>query len=199
MGPDASRLDRVFFARPTEVVAEALVGCWLVRETQEGLVAGRIVETEAYGGPADPASHAAMYPRSREAVMASAAGTVYVYRSYGVHACLNVVAKVDGAVGAVLIRAVQPCGGIALMRRRRGDVPDRDLCRGPGRLTQAFAITIVDSMTDVVARDDLWLEPAEGNAVVVRSPRVGITRAVDREWRFTEAASPFVSGRRVTA
>lgn len=199
MTPDADRLDRAFFARPTEVVAEALVGCRLFRETADGLVAGRIIETEAYGGPTDPASHAAMYPRSREAVMASAPGTVYVYRSYGIHACMNVVAKEEGAVGAVLLRAVEPTMGLDLMRHRRRGCSDRDLSRGPGRLAQAFAIGLADDGSDVVARDDLWIDATRSNVVVARSQRVGITRAVEREWRFTEAGSPFVSGRRVVA
>ena len=191
------RLTRSFFARPTEIVAEALLGCELYRRTVEGLVGGVIVETEAYGGLDDPASHAAMYTRSRASVMASRPGTAYVYRSYGVHHCFNVVAKPEGSVGAVLVRAVEPTTGIDLMRSRRSTSSDRDLCRGPGRLCQAFAIELPDTLTDVVARDDLWLEAAKSEPFVSRSPRVGITRAVERPWRFFVPGSPFVSKGRV--
>lgn len=193
------RLDRAFFARPTEVVAQALVGCGLYRRTDEGLVGGTIVETEAYGGPEDPASHAALYPRSRAAVMASRPGTLYVYRSYGIHNCLNVVSKPIGAIGAVLIRAIEPTVGIELLRARRGPRPDRDLCRGPGRVCQAFAIDLCDALTDIVDRDDLWLEPRAASPSLRRSPRVGITRAVAVEWRFFAGDSPFVSGDRMVA
>lgn len=196
MSPD--RLDREFFARPTEVVAADLVGCGLFRKTDGGLVGGLIVETEAYGGLEDPASHAAMYTRSRAAVMASPPGTAYVYRSYGIHSCFNVVAKPRGGVGAVLLRAVEPVIGMELMRARRGAQSDRDLCRGPGRLCQAFAISVGDSLTNVVARDDLWLTHLRTVPDVARSRRIGITRAVEKPWRFFLADSPYVSSTRVS-
>lgn len=195
MCPD--RLDRAFFDRPTDTVAEALLGCMLYRRTEDGLVGGVVAETEAYGGLDDPASHAAMYTRSRASVMSSQPGTAYVYRSYGIHHCFNVVAKPEGGVGAVLLRAVEPTTGIDLMRSRRGTSADRDLCRGPGRLCQAFAISVADTLTDVVGRDDLWLERASVVPSVARSPRIGITREVERPWRFFVVGSPFVSKSRL--
>lgn len=190
------RLDRAFFARPTEVVAEDLVGCRLSRRTTDGLVGGVIVETEAYGGPEDAASHAALYPRSRATIMGSQPGTAYVYRSYGIHSCFNVVAKREGGVGAVLIRAVEPTLGMELMRVRRGTRADVDLCRGPGRLCQAFAITTADAYEDVVVSDNLWFGPRDTLLAVSRSSRVGITRGVDALWRFFVDGSRFVSAAR---
>ncbi len=194
MGTD--RLGRAFFIRPTEVVAEELIGCSVFRRTDDGLVGGVIVETEAYGGAEDAASHAAIYPRSRASVMASAPGTVYVYRSYGIHCCLNIVSKPLDSVGAVLLRAVEPTTGLELMRARRPGRADRDLCRGPGRVCRALGITLADAMIDVVAHGDLWIEPSEKTLCVSATPRVGITRAVDVPWRFAAAGSPFVSAMR---
>lgn len=192
------RLDRSFFTRPTEQVAEELVGCALFRRTADGLVGGVVVETEAYGGPEDLASHAAIYPRSRATIMGSQPGTAYVYRSYGVHSCFNVVSKLVDGVGAVLIRALEPTTGLDLMRLRRGGRAETDLCRGPGRLCQAFAITTSDAYTDVVASDDLWFEPRGAPPIVSRSTRVGITRAVSTPWRFFVDGSRFVSSGRTT-
>lgn len=192
------RLDRAFFTRPTDQVAEELVGCALFRRTADGLVGGVVVETEAYGGPEDLASHAAIYPRSRATIMGSQPGTAYVYRSYGVHSCFNVVSKLVDGVGAVLIRALEPTTGLDLMRFRRGERAETDLCRGPGRLCQAFAITTSDAYTDVVASDDLWFEPRGAPPIVSRSTRVGITRAVSTPWRFFVDGSRFVSAGRTT-
>ena len=197
MTPD--RLDRAFFARPTALVAEELIGCGLYRRSSDGLVGGVIVETEAYGGPEDPASHAALYPRARATIMGSEPGTAYVYRSYGIHSCFNVVAKVAGGVGAVLIRAVEPTIGVELMRLRRGAKADTDLCRGPGRLCEAFAITSADAYTDVVVSDDVQFLSKDTLPVVSRSSRVGITRAVEAPWRFFVEGSRFVSSARVTS
>ncbi len=193
------RLDRAFFTRPTEQVAEELVGCALFRWTADGLVGGVVVETEAYGGPEDLASHAAIYPRSRTTIMGSQPGTAYVYRSYGIHHCFNVVSKLVDGIGAVLIRAVEPSIGMDLMCLRRGAKTEADLCRGPGCLCQAFAITTADAYKDVVASGDLWFEPRAATPVVSRSTRVGITRAVDTPWRFFVDGSRFVSASRTTS
>lgn len=176
-----------------------MVGCALFRRTADGLVGGVVVETEAYGGPEDLASHAAIYPRSRATIMGSQAGTAYVYRSYGVHSCFNVVANLAGGVGAVLIRAVEPTVGVGLMQLRRGDRAGADLCRGPGRLCLAFAITLADAYTDVVVSDDLWFGPRDVLLVVSRSTRVGISRAVGTPWRFFVHGSRFVSADRITS
>ena len=190
------RLPRDWFARSTLAVARELIGCWLVSKLPEGLAAGRIIETEGYLGPADPASHSAMYRTERVAIMAREPGFAYVYRSYGIHAMLNVVAKPPGETGGVLIRAALPLVGLELMARRRGLATSRLLAAGPGRLAEAFGITLADHGTDLVTSDRLWLAAGEPLTPIAAGPRIGITRAVDRPWRFFLAGSPFVSGPR---
>jgi DNA-3-methyladenine glycosylase len=187
-----TRLPRSFFARPTVIVARALLGCLLVHETPAGRVAGLLVEVEAYCGPRDPASHA--YRRTpRSEVMWGPPGTAYVYLSHGIHACMNVVSEPVGCPGAVLLRALEPVDGVALMQRRRGIDVLRDLARGPGRLTQAMGITISNNRADLVA-GPLYLGrgPRVGGAIVA-TPRIGISSAMDRRWRFVLAGSPFLS------
>lgn len=186
-------LDRGFFARPTLIVARALLGHLLVHETPEGAVAGRIVETEAYLGPSDPASHAyRRTPRSR--VMWGPPGHAYVYFTYGNHFCVNVVTEQEGVAGAVLIRALQPVAGVELMRRRRGVEALRDLCSGPGRLTQAMGIGGHHNGHDLT-RPPLYVARGglDDGERVGRSARVGISRAVDWPWRFFVVGSAFVS------
>ncbi|HEU5433773.1 MAG TPA: DNA-3-methyladenine glycosylase [Thermomicrobiales bacterium] len=191
-----TRLDRAFFERATVVAARALLGCVVVSNAPDGLTAGRIVEAEAYRGADDPASHAAMYRTERVAVMGGEAGVAYVYRSYGVHAMLNVVAKPPGATGAVLIRALAPLVGIDLMRERRGVERTPLLCSGPGRLCQALGITLDLHGTDLVTSDRLWLAAGPLPAAICAGPRIGISRAVERPWRFWAAGDPNVSAHR---
>jgi DNA-3-methyladenine glycosylase len=188
-----NRLSRSFFERPTDLVAADLVGCGLITIKDGQRTGGRIVETEAYGGVTDLASHAAIYQRSRAAIMAGPAGIAYVYRSYGVHACFNVVARETGGTGAVLIRAIEPIDGIDVMRKRRGVEPIKLLCSGPGRLTQALAVELNDDGRDVVADDTISLVGTENTPVVIATARIGISRDVDRPWRFCDATSPFLS------
>lgn len=190
--PDGCRLDRASLARSTIVAAQRLVGCLVVSERGDRC-AGRIVETEAYLGTGDLASHAATRRTGRVAIMSEAPGLAYVYRSYGLHAMLNVVAKPAGGVGAVLIRAVAPVDGLDTMRQRRGVTDDRLLCRGPGRLCQAMGIMLDDHGVDLVTADDLYLiDGSPPNAMRV-GPRIGISRGVEHPYRFFEAGSPFVS------
>ena len=190
------RLDRSVYARPTPVVARDLLGQIVVSETAEGRTAGRIVETEAYLGPDDPASHAARLKTGRVAVMAGEPGIAYVYRSYGIHAMLNVVAKPPGETGAVLIRALEPLLGLDLMRLRRGVENDRLLCSGPGKLCQALGITLDLHGTELTARDRLWI--AAGHLVrdVSTSGRIGISRGQEHPWRYWVSGSPYVSAHR---
>ena len=189
----ASRLDRAFFERATDEVAVDLLGCSLVTCKDGRVTSGRIVEAEAYGGATDLASHAAIYQRSRSTIMSGLPGVAYVYRSYGVHACFNVVARLPGATGAVLIRALEPLEGIAVMIDRRGLDQPTLLCGGPGRLAQALGIQVDDNGLDVVVDNTITIVRGEPPARVVATPRIGITRDTDRLWRFCEASSPWLS------
>jgi DNA-3-methyladenine glycosylase len=177
------------------VVARALLGCLLVRETPRGRIVGRIVETEAYRGPDDPASHA--YRRTpRSAIMYGPPGVAYVYFTYGMHWCLNVVTGSPGVPGAVLLRAAEPVEGAALMRRLRGvapAVPAARLAAGPARLARAFGVGPGDNGRDLTV-PPFYLAAGERRRGAVRAgPRVGITAARDRRWRFGLGGSPALS------
>ena len=185
-------------------MGRALVGKLLVRS--DGRI-GRLVEVEAYMGTDDPASHAFRGPTPRTAIMFGPPAQLYVYFSYGVHWCANVVCGPEGKASAVLLRAAQPLGGIAAMRRARWhgqrDLRERDLCRGPGRLCEAFGITGVDNGLDLVeASAGLYLadDGAGAGGKVLATLRVGLTRGTDAPWRFIVEGSPWVSpGPRETA
>lgn len=183
-----ARLARAFFDRETPVVARALLGQRLVRVLAGQRLSGLIVETEAYGGLDDQASHA--FRRTpRSAIMYGPAGHAYVYFIYGMHFCLNAVTEADGRPGAVLIRAVAPQEGLALMRSRRGAVPDRRLADGPGKLCCAFAIGRSQNGLDLTTSAELFIEAgaAAPEAQIVATPRIGVrgdASARDRLWRF---------------
>lgn len=184
-------LPRAFFARSTLVIARALLGCYLVHDTPRGRLAGRIVEVEAYLGPLDPASHA--YRRTpRSEVMWGPPGTAYVYFSYGNHACMNIVTEPEGRAGAVLLRAIEPVEGIALMARCRGTDDPRLLASGPGRLTQAMGITVAHNRTDLV-QGRLYVAWGPRPRTIARTPRVGISAGTEARLRFVERGSPFLS------
>jgi len=159
-------------------------------------VGGRIVEVEAYE-ETDPASHSFGGPRGRNVVMFGAPGHLYVYRSYGIHWCANVVCGRSGYGSAVLLRALEPTHGLEQMRVRRGMPRDRLLCSGPGRLTQALGLTGADNGVELTPPRFRLLAP-DRPVAVTRTPRIGITRATDREWRYVEAGSSWSSrpGRR---
>ena len=180
-------LKRAFFARDAVSVARDLIGVVLLVDG----VGGIIVEAEAYD-PTDPASHSYEGRRTpRNESMFGPAGQSYVYRSYGVHWCLNFVC---GGGGAALIRALEPLAGLEAMQRRRGPVKPNQLCAGPGRLTQALGITgALDGKP--LDKPPFLLKPRTGNAEIIVGPRIGITRAVEMPWRFGMAGSRFVSRR----
>jgi DNA-3-methyladenine glycosylase len=190
------RLGREFFARGTVDVARDLVGCELWTEIRDGPTSGRIVETEAYLDSTDLASHAARLTNERARSMRGPAGFVYVYRSYGIHPMFNIVCEPEERVGAVLIRALEPLGGLDLMRRRRGAKDDVQLCRGPGNLTIAMGITLSDHGLDVVTSAVIWLCERESKPQISAGPRVGISRSTELLFRFFETGSPFVSANR---
>ncbi|MFL5737509.1 MAG: DNA-3-methyladenine glycosylase [Actinomycetota bacterium] len=189
------RLSRRFYARPSTVVAPDLLGRVLVRTGRGGSrVAARIVETEAYE-QTDPASHSFRGPTARNGVMFGPAGHLYVYFTYGMHFCMNVVTDREGWGSAVLLRAAEPLEGVPAMRRRRRTSDVRLLCSGPGRLTQAFGIDRRFDGTDVVEGPTIWIErgaPVRGDIVQI-GPRVGIRSGVEQPWRFSIAGDPFVS------
>lgn len=189
------RFDRAWFTRPTVEVARELLGSRLISIVDGERTVGRIVEVEAYLGADDPASHAARLRTERVASMSRQPGIAYVYRSYGIHAMLNVVAKPDQETGAILIRAIEPLAGVDLMRARRGLTDERLLGSGPGRLCQAMGITLDDHGLDLITSDRLWLEPGPPPAAIAASGRIGISRGTEHQWRFFEAGSAYVSGR----
>jgi DNA-3-methyladenine glycosylase len=174
-------------------VAPALVGWTLLVDG----VGGRIVEVEAYSED-DPASHAFGGATPRNASMFGPPGHLYVYRSYGIHWCANVVCEPPGRGAGVLLRALEPTHGLDAMRTRRGVVDERLLCSGPGRLTQALGLTRKDDGADL-SLPPFALVPPAVPAVVERTPRIGISRAVEQPWRYVEAGSSWPSRRRRAA
>jgi len=178
----------------TQLLAQALLGCVLVRDSDDGLTAGRIVETEAYLSN-DPACHAYRGRSERNATLFGPPHRSYVYQIYGRSFCFNVSSEADGEGAGVLVRALEPLEGLDVMRRRRGVQATRDLCRGPGRLCQALAIDRSLDGVDLFADRSLWLAASIGRrARVRRSRRIGISVAAHRRLRFYEAGNPYLSG-----
>jgi DNA-3-methyladenine glycosylase len=179
----------------TCALARALLGCVLVRDSDEGIAAGRIVETEAYL-PGDPACHAYRGRSPRNATLFGPPHRAYVYQIYGTSYCFNLSSERDGEGAGVLVRALEPLEGLGVMQRRRASESTRDLCRGPGRLCRALAIDRSLDGIDLFTHPLLWLGEGGGTlgARVRRSPRIGITRAAERRLRFYAAGSRFVSG-----
>lgn len=193
-------IPRPFYGRPTLAVARDLLGTVLVRRLPGGSdLRGRIVETEAYIGQEDSASHAHRGRTARTAVMFGLPGIAYIYFTYGMHHMLNVVTEGEGYPAAVLIRALEPLEGIDVMQALRGDRRLRDLTNGPARLCQALAIDRSLNGHDLTSGPPLWIEPGQAvpDADVARTPRIGIgyANAPDREapWRFLIQGSEWVS------
>jgi DNA-3-methyladenine glycosylase len=184
--------------RPLLEATRQLLGRLLVVDGPEGLAAVRLVEVEAYAGGDDPASHAYRGRTARTAVMFGPPGHLYVYFTYGMHWCLNVVCAPEGTASAVLLRAGQPVLGDELMARRRPGSRERDLTRGPARLAQALGLDGRATGANLMDGGEVrlaagWPVPDEA---VAWSPRIGITRAADRPWRAFDATSPWVSASR---
>jgi DNA-3-methyladenine glycosylase len=206
----------MFYARPTLQVAEGLLGKVLVHNTPAGLASGRIVEVEAYVGEADPACHAAPGPTRRNAPLYGPPGHAYVYLNYGVHYLVNVVTEPEGSPAAVLIRALEPLDGLALMRRRRvrprtgrhsaaprphpsrplasRRISDNDLCKGPGNVTHALGISLHQNRLDLLGAE-LYIEDRSFDVDQISwSPRIGITKGTESHWRCFAAGNLSVSG-----
>lgn len=197
--PDNARLTSGFLARPTLDVAPDLLGRFLVRRLPAGIVSGRIVETEAYLGHPDQASHASRQNPKRARLMFGPPGYAYVYRIYYAYSCLNLVTESDGVAGAVLVRAVVPAAGIALMRtNRQRPMPDTNLTSGPSKLCQAFGIDTSLNGADL-GGDEIWLEDRGVRPERVScGPRIGVDYAGEwalKPWRFWEEGCEFVSKR----
>ncbi|MGI0038055.1 MAG: DNA-3-methyladenine glycosylase [Nitrososphaera sp.] len=188
-----------FYYRRTAVVARALVGMRLVRTLVIGglksRLSGVIVETEAYGGRDDPASHARMGPTHRNSVMFGQVGRAYVYFTYGSHFCVNVSARSPGQpAGAVLIRALEPADGIAIMKSNRNLDDLYSLASGPGKLTGAMGITPALNGVDMTSSNsELYIELGAAPRRIVSTPRIGINRATEKHWRFVDPCSLHVS------
>jgi len=188
-----------FYQRPTEVVARDLIGKRLARIIRKNgrafRLAGTMVETEAYGYSDDPASHACKGPTARNRVMFGDVGKAYVYFTYGNHFCVNVSARSSRtAAGAVLIRGIEPVEGIEMMRQFRPVDDAFSLTSGPGKLTQALKITSALNEVDMTdPESELHIEFGIKPARVLATPRIGITRAGYKEWRFVDPSSPYVS------
>jgi DNA-3-methyladenine glycosylase len=188
------RLRRSELPVDTVALARFLIGKVIVHDFPTGRLSGRIVETEAYP-PGDPAGHHFRGPTPRIRSMYLAPGHVYVFFNYGAHFMLNVVSEPAGIAAAILIRAVEPLQGVALMQRHRKTLRLLDLTRGPGRLAAAFKIDRRHDGLDLCAFGELWLgETSHRTGPIGKTVRVGITRAAQRLLRFYERGNPFVSG-----
>jgi DNA-3-methyladenine glycosylase len=206
----AGVLPRAFFGRPSQQVAPDLLGCVLESELPGGLVAVVLTEVEAYAGQADPASHAYHGLTRRNAVMFGEPGHAYVYFTYGMHFCVNLVCLPEGTASAVLLRAGSVVTGEDLARRRRAAtrsarprLPARDLARGPARLCQALGIDrTLDGADACAPRSVLRIRPdsrATRPGMIRHGPRVGVSQAADEPWRFWVAGDPTVSAYRAYA
>jgi DNA-3-methyladenine glycosylase len=207
----ARTLARRFYERPTLDVAHDLLGKFLVHRRQNAVTSGAIVEVEAYIGEDDPACHAAPGPTRRNEPLYGPPGHAYVYLNYGIHCLVNVVTEPAGVPAAVLIRALDPADGVALMRRRRGRamkgrspvqasrLPDHELCRGPGNLTMAMGITLADNAVDLTGSRLFIEDRGEKAGPVAWGTRVGIRVGADRPWRAWVANHPAVSAPRARA
>jgi len=180
-------LRRSFFARDVHAVARELVGATMLFKG----VGGRIVEVEAYHHT-EPAAHSYNGQTARNAVMFGPPGYAYVYRSYGIHWCVNFVCEEEGSASAVLIRAIEPTEGIAAMRRRRGLKDERLLCSGPGRVCEALGITSAQNGL-ALDKPPFSVSPRLDHVTIATGPRIGITKAVDLPWRYGLQGSRFLS------
>ena len=191
-----------FYRRPTLEVARDLIGKVLVHRTAQGIAAGAIVEVEAYIGEGDPACHAAPGPTKRNAPLYGPPGRAYVYLNYGLHDMMNAVTEEEGEPAAVLIRALEPLDGLALMHRRRSKAPwrkgkpavaDHELCRGPGNLCRAMGITLADNLRPLTGGPLTIHDRGIAAGEIVWDSRIGIRVGTEHQWRATVKDHPCVS------
>jgi DNA-3-methyladenine glycosylase len=178
-------LPREFYSKDTVRVAKNLLGKKIIRKIGKNEVSGIITETEAYRHDDDPASHAFRKITGRNKIMFGEVGSAYVYFTYGMYFCFNVVARTPKiAAGAVLIRAIKPVKGIEIMQENRGDVNLKNLTNGPAKLTQALEITKEHYGIDLTKKSKLYITEGIKPKQIIASPRIGITKAVDKLWNF---------------
>ncbi|MHA1579322.1 MAG: DNA-3-methyladenine glycosylase [Candidatus Freyarchaeota archaeon] len=189
------RLGRGFFSRDPAEVARELLGKILVRKSSEGVLKGKIVETEAYYSKGDPASHFQLRPSTREFFREKPSGTIYVYFTYGNHWMFNVLAKGENRSGGVLIRALEPVEGIEFMKKRRRVENVRNLTNGPGKLTRAFAIDRSHNGVDATKDETLYFEETEEKPEIAATGRIGIKQGAEMPLRFYIKGNRFVSRR----
>lgn len=194
MPPDQRIVEAAWFERHPVMVAFDLIGMVLRVQRDGADVSGRIVEVEAYAGPLDLASHSARMQASLKLLSAEPGG-LYVYRSYGIHTMLNVVAHEPGGTGGILIRALEPLSGLDVMQERRGG-PGKHLTKGPGVLTQALGVRLTDVGIDLKTSDEISLYHGETVESVHASARIGISRGLSADWRFFVAENRNVSAHR---
>lgn len=187
----ASYLPQSFFTKNAPELARELLGCKLVHETAGGITAGMIVETEAYSQE-DAASHSYKGETERTKVMFGPAGHTYIYFTYGMHYCFNVVSGSEGHGQGVLIRALQPVEGIEIMKSRRNREDEKELCNGPAKLVQAMGITKADYGKPLF-EGNLYIQPRERTVPISSGPRIGITQAIDVPWRYWITDNPYIS------
>ena len=189
-------MDKSFFSRNALEVAKDVLGKQIVRITPSGILSGRIVEVEAYRGDDDPASHAFRRLTARNKIMYGEPGLAYVYFTYGVHHCLNIVVEEEGNPAAVLIRALEPLSGIDIMKKNRGRDDINVLTDGPGKLTKACGITVKENGVDLTCNNELFIAALPYCEFDVEvSSRIGIKSGRDKLWRFYIRGSNFVSKR----
>jgi len=191
------KLPRSFYLRPTLIVAKDLLGKYFVRKLGKQTLVGKIVEVEAYLGEKDPASHTYRGKTKRNEVMFKKGGHLYVYFTYGMHFCANVVTEQEGIGHAVLLRAIEPIKGIDLMRKNRGlatDKPEKNLTNGPAKLCEAYGIAREENGTDLLG-DKIFITTGESitKGSIAASQRIGIRKAIDKKWRFYIKGNNFVS------
>jgi len=194
--PSADIIEREFYNRSTIDVAKDLLGKTLVRVIDGKLLSGMIVESEAYRSADDPASHSYRGRTERNSVMFGEVGHAYVYFTYGNHYCLNIVAKEDATTaGAVLIRAIEPMEGVSFMRRYRKTSDLCNLASGPGKLTQALKITKKQNGLDLTKKGELCVVNGKNvnESEIIATSRIGISLALDKQWRFLIVDNNFVS------
>lgn len=191
-----ARVPREFYDRYTPAVAKDLVGCRLVRVVRGRRLSGIIVETEAYRGGRDPASHAYRGETTRNGVMFGPSGHAYVYFTMGLHYCLNVTTEPSGTPGAVLLRSLEPEEGVSIMTKNRGMAAVDRLASGPGNLTKALGLDKKFNGEDLVTSDRLFLEHGRSTGEIGATSRVGVSAGKASKWRFFERGSRYVSGGR---